>query len=129
MVKHIAGLLLVFILSLSQTACEQKKSDAELKEEKVKTWRERQRQQAIKYYNELVKNYPDSPHVEDAKKKLDALGPAATPAKKGPAPSAPAPSSKRSRASIQTRTASSTIATRPSCSSPRSSPRNAPTSA
>lgn len=83
MVKHIAGLLLVLVLSLGQCGCaEKKKSDAELKAEKEKQWRERQRLQAIKYYNELIKNYPDSPHIEEAKKKLDALGPASTPVKK-----------------------------------------------
>jgi TolA-binding protein len=83
MVKHIAGLLLVFILSLGQCGCGEKtKSPAELKAEKEKLWRERQRVQAIKYYNELIKNYPDSPHIDEAKKKLDALGPAPTPAKK-----------------------------------------------
>lgn len=83
MLKHIAGFLLLFALSLGQVGCgEKKKSDAELKEEKVKQWRERQRQQAIKYYNELIKNYPDSPHAAEAKQRLDALGPAATPARK-----------------------------------------------
>jgi len=82
MVKHIAGLLLIVIFSLGQCACEEKKSDTQVKEEKVKAWRERQRVQAIKYYNELIKNYPDSPHIDEAKRKLDALGPAPTPAKK-----------------------------------------------
>jgi TolA-binding protein len=83
MVKHIAGLLIAFIFSLGFAACaEKKKSDAELNKEKEVKWRERQRQQAIKYYGELVKNFPDSPHAEEAKKKLEALGPAATPVKK-----------------------------------------------
>lgn len=83
MVKNIAGLLLAFLLGFSVTGCkETKKSDAELNREKEAKWRERQRQQAIKYYGELVKNFPDSPHVEEAKKKLEALGPATTPVKK-----------------------------------------------
>jgi outer membrane protein assembly factor BamD (BamD/ComL family) len=83
MVKNIAGLLLTFLLCLSLNGCgEKKKSDAELAHEKEVKWRERQRQQAIKYYGELVKNFPDSPHVEEAKKKLEALGPATTPVKK-----------------------------------------------
>lgn len=83
MVKNITGLLLAALLSLGLSGCEEKKkSDAELTREKEVKWRERQRQQAIKYYGELVKNFPDSPHVEEAKKKLEALGPATTPVKK-----------------------------------------------
>ena len=83
MCKKLAGLLLAFILSLGLPGCgEKKKSDAELKQAKEKQWRERQRVQAIKYYGELVKNYPDSPHAEEARKRLEALGPAPTPAKK-----------------------------------------------
>ncbi|MGB8166595.1 MAG: hypothetical protein WCF18_03830 [Chthoniobacteraceae bacterium] len=83
MVKNIARLLLALIFGLGLSACgEKKKSDAELNKEKEVKWRERQRQQAIKYYGELIKNFPDSPHVEEAKKKLEALGPATTPVKK-----------------------------------------------
>lgn len=83
MVKNIAGLLLVFVLGLGVAGCkEKKKSDAELNREKETKWREGQRQKAIKYYGELIKNYPDSPHVEEAKKRLEALGPATTPTPK-----------------------------------------------
>ena len=83
MVKNTAALLLAFILGLGFAGCkEKKKSDAELNREKETKWRERQRAQAIKYYGELIKNYPDSPHVEEAKKKLEALRPAGTPAAK-----------------------------------------------
>jgi outer membrane protein assembly factor BamD (BamD/ComL family) len=83
MVKHIIGLLLAFVFSLGLIGCKEKtKSTAELNREKEVKWRERQRQQAIKYYGELIKNYPDSPHAEEAKKKLEALGPATTPVKK-----------------------------------------------
>jgi hypothetical protein len=83
MVKNIAGLLLTLILCLGIAGCEEKKkSDAELNRDKEVKWRERQRQQAIKYYGELIKNFPDSPHAEEAKKKLEALGPATTPEKK-----------------------------------------------
>lgn len=83
MVKNIAGLLLAFLLGLGLSGCKEKqKSSAELNREKEVKWRERQRQQAIKYYGELIKTFPDSPHVEEAKKKLEALGPATTPVKK-----------------------------------------------
>lgn len=83
MVKHTAGLLLALLIGLALTGCkEKKKSDVELNREKEVKWRERQRQQAIKYYGELIKTFPDSPHVEEAKKKLEALGPATTPVKK-----------------------------------------------
>lgn len=83
MLKQFAGLLLALVLSLGLPACgEKKQSEAEIKAAKEKAWRERQRQQAIKYYGELIKNHPDSPHVAEAKQRLEALGPAATPAKK-----------------------------------------------
>ncbi len=83
MVKHLAALLLILVVCLGQSGCgDKEKSPAELQHDKEVKWRERQRQQAIKYYGELVKNFPDSPHVEEAKKKLQALGPAATPVPK-----------------------------------------------
>jgi len=82
MVKNILGLALVLILGLGLSACEKKPDEAALKREKETQWRERQKQQAVKYYDQLIKNYPDSPHIEEAKKKRDALGPVATPAKK-----------------------------------------------
>jgi len=40
------------------------------------------RVKAIKNYQDLVKKYPESPYAEKAKARLQALGPAATPAKK-----------------------------------------------
>ena len=82
MFKHRAGLLLLLALCLGQTGCKKKPDTDALRAAEDKAWRERQRLQAIKYYSELVKNFPDSPNVEEAKSRLDSLGPVPTPARK-----------------------------------------------
>ena len=60
---------------LSFTACEKKKTAAQLQSEKVDTFRKKQKIEAIKAYTELVNKYPDSEHVAAAKDKLKVLGP------------------------------------------------------
>ena len=80
MVKHL--LALVLVLGFGLGACKKKPDESALKGAREAQWRERQKAQAVKYYSDLLKDYPDSPHVEEAKKKRDALGPVATPVKK-----------------------------------------------
>lgn len=63
-------------LLLSLAACEQKKSAAELKTEAEQRVRADKLVKARKYYNELVQKYPDSPYAEQARQKLQAMGPA-----------------------------------------------------
>jgi hypothetical protein len=65
---------------LGLTAC--KKSTQAQKAAEEAKWRADQKQKAIKNYQELVKKYPESPFAAEAQKRLSALGPAATPAKK-----------------------------------------------
>jgi TolA-binding protein len=80
--KHTAGLLVLLALTLSSLSCKKAPDPAALKAKEDAAWREKQRLQAAKYYSELIKNFPDSPNVEEAKTRLEALGPIATPAKK-----------------------------------------------
>jgi outer membrane protein assembly factor BamD (BamD/ComL family) len=82
MLKNPAGFALALLIGLSPCGCKKEVSAVQRTAQDDQQWRERQRQQAIKYYAELIKSYPDSPNVAEAKRKMDALGPAATPAKK-----------------------------------------------
>ena len=74
----LSTLLLAALLSVG---CEKEKTPSDNKAEKEQQWRVRQKQQAAKYYSELVKKYPDSPYAAQAKEKLKVLQPPATPAK------------------------------------------------
>jgi hypothetical protein len=77
--RLIPVLLAAFILSCA-TACKktpQQEAAAKLAAEKAD-----KKQKAIKNYQDLVKKYPESQYAEKAKTRLQALGPAATPAKK-----------------------------------------------
>ena len=67
-------------LALGLGAC--KKNPAEAKAAAEAQWRAEQKQKAIKNYQEIVKKYPESPHAAEAQKRINALGPAATPGKK-----------------------------------------------
>ena len=80
---------LFYLLALagvfSFSACQQKKTAAELAKKKVDDFRQHQKIEAIKAYNELITKYPDSEHVAEAKAKLKVLGPmpaTPTPAKR-----------------------------------------------
>ncbi len=79
-------LLFALILAFSGAGCEQKKTAAQLNAEKEKVWREQQRLKAAKYYQDLIDKFPDSPHVAEAKTRLLALGPIATPKGATPKP-------------------------------------------
>ena len=83
MLKRSALLLLAAAFCLGGTACDQKKTQAELMAEKKKEFRVKQKQVAIKAYQDLVDKYPDSEFTPKAKARLQQLGPpAATPALK-----------------------------------------------
>jgi hypothetical protein len=57
--------------------CEKKKTAAEMNAVKVTAFRNRQKNEAIKAYTELINKYPDSEHVAEAKERLKSLGPPA----------------------------------------------------
>jgi hypothetical protein len=75
MLKRFSLLLLAAAVCLGETACEHKKTMAELQVEKAKLFRDRQKIAAIKSYNDLITKYPDSEFVPKAKERLAALGP------------------------------------------------------
>lgn len=84
MLKTASLLLAAALLCFASTGCEQKKSAAELKAAQDKIKREEKRLRAAKYYEELITKFPDSEFAEEAKKRLQALGPAGTPGAKPP---------------------------------------------
>ena len=77
--RIIPVILALFVLS-GLAAC--KKTPQEQLEAKLLAEKADKKQKAIKNYQELVKKYPESQYAEKAKTRLQALGPAATPAKK-----------------------------------------------
>ena len=83
MLKRFASLFfLAAIVCLGVGACEQKKTQAEIQAEKVKTFRKQQMDKAIARYKELIAKYPDSEFVSEAKAHLQKLQPAGTAAPK-----------------------------------------------
>jgi TolA-binding protein len=84
MLKTAPLLLAATLLCFASTGCEQKKSAAELKAVQDKIKREEKRQRAATYYQDLITKYPDSEFAEEAKKRLQSLGPVGTPGAKPP---------------------------------------------
>lgn len=83
MLKRSVLLLLAGALCLGSTGCKNKKTQAELQGEKTREFRAKQKQTAIKAYTDLAAKYPDSEFAEQAKTRLQTLGPlTATPAPK-----------------------------------------------
>ncbi len=82
MLKRTVLLLLCTLLGLGGTACKSEKTQAERQAEIVKEFRARQKQMAAKAYKDLTEKYPDSEFAAEAKQRLEALGPIATPAPK-----------------------------------------------
>ena len=73
--------LSIGLLLLGTAGCESKKTAAEVKAEQEKAWRAKARVEAAKYYQQLIQQYPDSPYTDEARQRLQALGPiAGTPA-------------------------------------------------
>jgi outer membrane protein assembly factor BamD (BamD/ComL family) len=72
--------LVCSFMALTLGAC--KKNLADQKAAAEAKWRSEQRQKAKDNYQKIVTKYPDSPFAAEAQKRLNALGPAATPGKK-----------------------------------------------
>jgi hypothetical protein len=82
MVKRILWLVVAGALCLGSGACKKKPNLAEQRAVADAKWRQEQKNKAIKYYSDLVKEFPDSPYAKQAEERLRALGPVSTPAKK-----------------------------------------------
>ena len=80
MLLRIRPLLLATLVMVGVAAC--KKSPQEQAAAKIAADKADKKQKAIKNYQDLLKKYPTSEYAEKAKTRLQALGPAATPAKK-----------------------------------------------
>ncbi|HEV7868394.1 MAG TPA: tetratricopeptide repeat protein [Chthoniobacteraceae bacterium] len=78
MFKRIVRLLVLALVISGATACKEKQTQAQQTAADEKIWREQQTAKARKAYQDLIKNYPDSPFTAEAQQKLQALGPAAT---------------------------------------------------
>ena len=76
MLRKLPMIALVLALPLANFACK-KKPVTENLAERAKVFRERQRNEAIKAYSALIDKYPESPYTEQAKERLQQLGPPA----------------------------------------------------
>ena len=79
MLSRIPSVLLATLAIYGAAAC--KKTPQQAIEAKIAAEKADKRQKAIKNYQELIKKYPNSEFAEDARKRLQALGPAPTPKK------------------------------------------------
>lgn len=75
MLKPLHFVLIAALLGLSLTACDSKKTAAQLQLEKEKAWRADKLQRSAKFYQILIDKYPDSPHAAEARQRLAAMGP------------------------------------------------------
>lgn len=66
-----AILLLCVLLCCSLAGC--KKSGEEVRKQKEETERQRLRREAVKAYENLAKEFPESPHANQAQEKANAL--------------------------------------------------------
>ena len=67
-------LLLATALALGGSACKGKATSAEINAEKVRVFRERQKNLARKCYQDLATKYPDSEFADQANARLKVLG-------------------------------------------------------
>jgi uncharacterized protein HemX len=81
MLKRTILALLAAALCLGASACKGEATQAELKAEKQRKFRARQKELAIKCYKDLVTKYPDSEFAAQAEQKLQQLGSSESPKK------------------------------------------------
>jgi hypothetical protein len=81
----------LLLLALALGGCEGKKTAAQLNLEKQKAWQAQKKERAARTYQELIEKFPDSEHVAEAKQRLAAIGPVATPKGSTPRPAGTSP--------------------------------------
>ena len=81
MLKRLVLLLLAAALCAGGAACKGQSTQAEIKAQKQRDFRARQKKLAIKAYQDLITKYPDSEYATKAQERLDQLGPAESPKK------------------------------------------------
>lgn len=71
--RFVPFLLIAVVIGIGSTACEHKKTHAEVQAEKVKAFRRQQMAKAIKSYEELATKYADSEYAAKAKERAQHL--------------------------------------------------------
>ena len=71
MLKTLLNLTLIALLA---TGCSKKKKDTVAPGELTEAQKTEMRTKALANYKKLVEKYPDSPHAEKAKERIQALG-------------------------------------------------------
>ena len=75
MLKHLSHLALVAVLGFALTSCKSKKAETLPPGELSEAQKIELRRKAVDNYKKLVEKYPDSPHAEKAKERIQQLGP------------------------------------------------------
>jgi outer membrane protein assembly factor BamD (BamD/ComL family) len=81
MLKHLSHLALAAVLGVVLTSCKSKKTETLKAGELSEAQKIELRRKAVENYKKLIEKYPESPHAEKAKERIQALGGAATPKK------------------------------------------------
>ena len=81
MLKHLSHLALAAVLGVALVSCKSKKPETLKPGELTEAQKADLLKKAADNYKKLVERYPESPHVEKAKERIQALGAAATPKK------------------------------------------------
>ena len=81
MLKRLALLILAAALCAGGSACKGQATQAEIKAQKQRDFRARQKKLAIKAYQDLVTKYPDTEFAPKAQERIEKLGPAEPPKK------------------------------------------------
>jgi hypothetical protein len=81
MLQQLSHLILVAVFGVTLTSCKSKNEPALKPGEISETQKVELKKKAVENYKKLVEKYPESPHAEQAKERIQALGGAATPKK------------------------------------------------
>ena len=71
--------LLAAAVMMAAAACKKDKTAAQANAEKIEAWKAQQKVRAVRSYQEILDNYPDSPFAAQARERIQAIGPVATP--------------------------------------------------